>query len=258
MQTDLMPPVGVAVPPAAGDGGRRAGGGRWGLGGVCLGFVVVAGVLVPYGLPLGWDEIVYASRFGPYGPAVPFSAPRTRGVPLLLVPVASWSDSIVLLRLWMAVLAGGALYLGFRPWLGVLRRPAGVWVAAGLYGSLWFALFYANSAMPNHYTAMGAAAATGCFLRRDPGRGAYAGIVAGLAVVTLMRPNDGAAVALPLLVAALLVPAWRGRGRLVAVVAGVGAGRCRGSWRRGCGSGEWHGGSPRRATPRAVCGPSCH
>ncbi|AQU71204.1 hypothetical protein BBN63_24610 [Streptomyces niveus] len=85
-------------------------------------------------------------------------------------------------------------------------------------------MFYANSAMPNHYTAMGAAAATGCFLRQDAGRGAYAGIVAGLAVVTLMRPNDGAAVALPLLVAALVVPAWRGRGRLVAVVAGVGAG----------------------------------
>ncbi|MET4926977.1 hypothetical protein P3L51_32265 [Streptomyces sp. PSRA5] len=189
-----------------------------------MGFVVVAGVLVPFGLPLGWDEIVYASRFGTYGPGVPFSAPRTRGVPLLLVPVASWSDSVVLLRLWMAALAGGALWLGYRPWLGVLRRPAGVWVAAGLYGSLWFALFYANSAMPNHYTAMGAAAATGCFLRRRPGRGAYAGIVAGLAVVTLMRPNDGAAVAFPLFVAASLVPAWRGRGRLVAVAAGVAVG----------------------------------
>lgn len=225
MQTDVMPAVGPAVPRIGGGGGRKAvGAARWGLGGVCLGFVVVAGVLVPFGLPLGWDEIVYASRFGPYGPAVPFSAPRTRGVPLLLVPVASWSDSLLLLRLWMAALAGGALYLGFRPWLGVLRRPAGVWVAAGLYGSLWFALFYANSAMPNHYTAMGAAAATGCFLLRDPGRGAYAGIVTGLAVVTLMRPNDGAAVALPMLVAALLVPAWRGRGRLVAVVVGVGAG----------------------------------
>ncbi|MFD3918034.1 hypothetical protein [Streptomyces sp. NPDC058595] len=223
MRTDVMPAVGPAVRGAAGGGGRGAGG-AWGLGGVCLGFVVVAGVLVPVGLPLGWDEIVYASRFAPYGPAVPFSAPRTRGVPLLLVPVAAWSDSVVLLRLWMAALAGGALFLGFRPWLGVLRRPAGAGVAAGLYGSLWFALFYANSAMPNHYTAMGAAAATGCFLRRDAGRGACAGIVAGLAAVTLTRPNDGAAVALPLLAAALVVPAWRGRGRLVAVVAGVGVG----------------------------------
>lgn len=218
VQTEVVPDVGRSVS----EGGESRG--RWGLGWVCGGFVVVAGVLVPYGLALGWDEIVYASRFGAYGPAVPFSAPRTRGVPLLLVPVASWSDSVVLLRLWMAALAGGALYLGFRPWLGVLRRPVAVAVAAGLYGSLWFALFYANSAMPNHYTAMGAAAATGCFLRRDPGRGAYAGIVAGLAVVTLMRPNDGAAVALPLVVAALLVPAWRGPGRTAAVVVGVVAG----------------------------------
>lgn len=218
VQTEVVPFVGAVVPRVV--GGVRG----WGLGGVCLGFVVVAGVLVPVGLPLGWDEIVYASRFGPYGPAVPFSAPRTRGVPLLLVPVASWSDSVVLLRLWMAALAGGALYLGFRPWLRVLRRPAGAAVAAGLYVSPWFVLFYANSAMPNHYTAMGAAATTGCFLRRDPGRGAYAGIVAGVAVVTLMRPNDGAAVGLPLLVAAAVVPVWRSRGRLLAVVAGVGAG----------------------------------
>ncbi|MFD3522871.1 hypothetical protein [Streptomyces sp. NPDC058653] len=221
MRTDLGPAaVGHAAPgrsPHA--GGRRA------LAAVCVGFVTVAGVLVPYGLPLGWDEIVYASRFGPYdGPGVPFSAPRTRGVPLLLAPVASWTDSVPLLRLWTTALAGGALYLGFRPWAGVLRRPEAAAVAAGLYGSLWFALFYANSAMPNHYTAMGAVAATGCFLRPRPGRGAYAGIAAGTAVVTLIRPNDGAAVALPLLVAASLVPAWRGRGRPAAVAAGVAAG----------------------------------
>ncbi|WP_329388262.1 hypothetical protein [Streptomyces sp. NBC_01716] len=222
MRTDVRPVVAHALPPDP--GGVRE---RGGVGAVCAAFVVVAGVLVPLGLPLGWDEIVYASRFGPYGPGVPFSAPRTRGVPLLLAPVASWTDSVVLLRLWMTALAGGALYLGFRPWVGVmraLRRPAGAAVAAALYGSLWFALFYANSAMPNHYTAMGALAATGCFLRRDPGRAAYAGLAAGLAVVTLMRPNDGAAVALPLFAAALLVPAWRGRGRLVAVAAGVAAG----------------------------------
>ncbi|GGJ98412.1 hypothetical protein GCM10011583_32360 [Streptomyces camponoticapitis] len=191
---------------------------------MCVGFVVLVGVLVPFGLPLGWDEIVYASRFGPYGPGVAFSAPRTRGVPVLLAPVASWTDPVVLLRFWMTGLAGGALYLGFRPWVEVLRRPVGAALGAGMYGSLWFALFYANSAMPNHYTAMGALAATGCVLRRDPGRGAYAGIVGGLGVVTLMRPNDGAAVALPLFAAVLLVPAWRGRGRLLAVAAGVAVG----------------------------------
>ncbi|MFD0551064.1 hypothetical protein ACFQ0X_19120 [Streptomyces rectiviolaceus] len=191
----------------------------------CAAFALLSLTLVPLTLTLGWDEIVYASRFPPYAPATPFSAPRTRGVPLLISPVAAWSDSTVLLRVWLTLLSTAALYLGFRPWLRVLaHRPAAVGVAAGLYGSLWFALFYANAAMPNHYTAMGITAAVGLFLSASPGRLAHAGIAAGLAVAALMRPNDGAAVALPLLVAALLVPAWRTWGRVLAVVGGVVAG----------------------------------
>ncbi|MGW7085852.1 hypothetical protein ACWGH2_20510 [Streptomyces sp. NPDC054871] len=192
---------------------------------VCSAFAILSSALVPLTLSLGWDEIVYASRFPPYAPATPFSAPRTRGVPLLISPVAAWSDSTVLLRVWLTLLSTAALYLGFRPWLRVVaHRPAAVGVAAGLYGSLWFALFYANAAMPNHYTAMGVTAAVGLFLGARPGRLALAGIAAGLALAALMRPNDGAAVAAPLLAAALLVPAWRTRGRVLAVAGGVVAG----------------------------------
>lgn len=193
------------------------------LAAVCAALTVLAAVLVPLTLPLGWDERVYASRFDPYAPATPFSAPRTRGVPLLLFPVAAWSDSAPLLRAWLLALSGTALYLGFRPWLRVVPRPSAVWVAAGLYGTVWTFLFYANSAMPNHYTAMGALGATGCLLLRRPCRG---GVVAGLAVVTLMRPNDGAAVAVPLLAAAVALPALRGRApaRIAAVAGGLAAG----------------------------------
>ncbi|MEV2253065.1 hypothetical protein AB0I94_21220 [Streptomyces sp. NPDC050147] len=191
----------------------------------CVAFAALSLALVPLTLSLGWDEIVYASRFPPYAPATPFSAPRTRGVPLLISPVAAWSDSTVLLRIWLTLLSTVALYLGFSPWLRVIaRRPAVVGVAAGLYGSLWFTLFYANAAMPNHYTAMGVTAAVGLFLAARPGRLAHAGIAAGLALAALMRPNDGAAVAVPLLAAALLVPAWRTKGRVVAVAGGVLAG----------------------------------
>ncbi|MEV8016749.1 hypothetical protein AB0O76_10450 [Streptomyces sp. NPDC086554] len=192
----------------------------------CAGFAALSLILVPLTLTLGWDEIVYASRFGPYAPATPFSAPRTRGVPLLIAPVAAWSDSVLLLRVWLTVLATGALYLGFRPWLRVLaHRPAAVGVAAGLYGTLWFALFYAGAAMPNHYTAMGVVAAVGLFLRASPTPLTYAGIGAGLAVATLMRPNDGAAVAAPLLLVALLgVLAPRSWARALAVLGGVVAG----------------------------------
>ncbi|WP_343040237.1 hypothetical protein [Streptomyces typhae] len=197
--------------------------------GVCMVFASASAVLVPLELPLGWDEIVYASRFGPFepgaAPGVPFSAPRTRGVPVLVAPVAAWSDSVVLLRLWLTALATAALYLGFAPWRRALPRfPEAAGVAAALYGSLWIALFYAGAAMPNHYTAMGAAAAVGLFLHPAPRPRTYAGIAAGLALAALMRPNDGVAVALPLLAAATLVPLWRARGRALAVAAGAAAG----------------------------------
>lgn len=180
--------------------------------------------LVPLSLPLGWDELVYASRFSPFGPATEFSAPRTRGVPLLVAPVASWSDSVVLFRAWLVVLSTAALYAGFLPWLRVLRRGPAVAVAAALYGTLWITLFYANSAMPNHYTAMGGVGAAGLFLWKRQSPLTCAGIAAWLALATLMRPNDGFALGLPLLLAALLVPAWRGAGRVMAVLCGLAAG----------------------------------
>ncbi|MFD9909758.1 hypothetical protein [Streptomyces sp. NPDC059063] len=222
--TDARKPA--APHPSRRDRERRA---RRLLLAVCALFALASLVLVPLGLRLGWDEIVYASRFGPYAPdepaGVPFSAPRTRGVPLLIAPVATWSHSVVLLRAWLTLLATAALYLGFRPWLRALpRRPEAVAVAAALYGGLWVTLFYASAAMPNHYTAMGAVGAVGLFLHRRPGPRAHAGIAAGLALATLMRPNDGGAVALPLLLAAALVPRWRTRGRAGAVLGGLAVG----------------------------------
>ncbi|TGA92552.1 hypothetical protein [Streptomyces sp. MZ04] len=47
--------------------------GRRPLVAVCAGFALLSLFLVPLTLTLGWDEIVYASRFGPYAPATPFS-----------------------------------------------------------------------------------------------------------------------------------------------------------------------------------------
>ncbi|MEU3330262.1 hypothetical protein ABZ709_32790, partial [Streptomyces albus] len=84
---------------------------RWWLAGVCALFATVSLVLVHPTLALGWDELVYASRFGPHGPDTPFSAPRTRGVPALIAPVAALTDSVVLLRCYLTVAAALALYL---------------------------------------------------------------------------------------------------------------------------------------------------
>ncbi|MFD6416122.1 hypothetical protein [Streptomyces sp. NPDC060194] len=192
---------------------------------VCAAVTLLSAALVPLSLPLGWDELVYASRFAPWshGVDVPFQAPRTRGVPGLLAPVAAWSDSTVLLRGWLALLAGASLYAGFRPWLRVFpHRPWTAPLAAAGYGTLWITLFYAASAMPNHYTAMGATAATACvvrWLRGERARRLLAGAGAGIGVVTLMRPNDAVWVAGPLLLALLLLRppgAWRVAAALVA------------------------------------------
>ncbi|MFH8349862.1 hypothetical protein [Streptomyces sp. NPDC018045] len=196
---------------------------------MCAAFVFVPLILLHPTLPLGWDEIVYASRFAPYahGLDVPFEAPRTRGVPALIAPVAAWSDSVVLLRVWLSLLAGAALYGGFRPWLrGFATRPAVVPLAAGAYGSLWFALFYAPSAMPNHYTAMGATAAVGCFTRCAGGerrKRLLYGLALALATATLMRPNDAVWIVGPLLLALLLHRPWRALAPAAAIAVGVAA-----------------------------------
>ncbi|BFO18878.1 hypothetical protein SHKM778_52660 [Streptomyces sp. KM77-8] len=143
-------------------------------------------------LGLGWDEIVYTSQVTSHHPAAFFSAPRSRGVSLLVAPVASWSDSTVLLRVHLAVLSGLGLFLALRAWRGLF--PTRVLVLAGaFFASLWVTLFYGPQAMPNYWVAVGALAAVGCFLRHraDPASGGPLwGVVAGAALMAWMRPTD--------------------------------------------------------------------
>lgn len=228
-----------ARPRPAPDGGtadpdgtarRRA---HRGLVAVCVAFGALSLLLVGPRLPLGWDELVYASRYAEFAPTTPFSAPRTRGVPVLLAPVAWFSGSVVLLRCWLTLLAAAALYLAYRPWLRAASRPGtAAWAAAG-YGSIWFALFYAGAAMPNHYVATGCTAAVGCWLRlvrgpeRRTARRLGLATAAALAVATLMRPNDTVWPALVLVGAALCARSRPTGARLragAAVAAGVAAG----------------------------------
>ncbi|MBO8190020.1 hypothetical protein [Streptomyces spirodelae] len=186
---------------------------RW-LAAACAAFGALSLAIVPPELPLGWDELVYASRFPAFGPETPFSAPRTRGAPLLIAPVAAISDSVVLLRCYLTVVASLALYLGYLPWVRAVGRRWVVPLAAALYSSVWFALFYAGAAMPNHYVAMGLTGAVGCCVRpaaAEPRSRTYAAMALALGGATLMRPNDTVGPAAVLLVAAT----WAvGRGRL--------------------------------------------
>ncbi|MFE0819319.1 hypothetical protein [Streptomyces sp. NPDC058847] len=172
---------------------------------------------------LGWDEIVYTSQVTTHHPAAFFSAPRSRGVSLLVAPVASWSASTELLRVYLAVLSGVGLYLALRAWQGLF--PARVLATAGaFFATLWVSLFYGPQAMPNYWVAIGALICVGCFVRywqRSSGRAALWGVVAGAALMAWMRPTDAVWVTVPLLVLVLVRRRWL---LLLALAGGLAAG----------------------------------
>ncbi|MFD8228818.1 hypothetical protein ACFV16_32305 [Streptomyces massasporeus] len=174
-------------------------------------------------LGLGWDEIVYVSQVTSHHPAAFFSAPRSRGVSLLVAPVASWSSSVPLLRVYLALLSGLALHLALRSWRGLF--PPRVLVAGGaLFASLWVTLFYGPQAMPNYWVAIGALISVGCFLRMQAERSSPRtlwGLAAGGALMAWMRPTDAVYLAVPLLVLALVRRHWR---LLLVFAAGLAAG----------------------------------
>ncbi|MEU2421044.1 hypothetical protein ABZ619_08370 [Streptomyces sp. NPDC007851] len=200
-------------------------GNAW-LAAVAVAFTVAQLVLVRPGMGLGWDESVYVSQVSGHAPAAFFSAPRARGTSLLVAPVATWSSSTALLRVYLAVLAGAGLFLALRAWRGLLA-PRVVVLGGALFASLWVTLYYGPQAMPNLWVALAALAAVGCFLRAqvDRGRpGPLWGLAAGAALMALMRPTDAAWVCLPLLVAAVAVRPWRRLWPLLALLGGLAAG----------------------------------
>lgn len=187
--------------PAAPPGTSWRAGAAWPVAAVAAVFTLAQLLLVGPGLRLGWDETVYVSQVSAQAPPAFFSAPRARGVSLLVAPVASWSTSTALLRVYLAVLSGLGLYLALRVWRGLF--PAHVLALAGaLFATLWMTLFYGPAAMPNYWVALGALTCAGCLLRaradhRD--RAALWGVAAGAALMVWMRPTDAAWIAPPLL-----------------------------------------------------------
>jgi hypothetical protein len=128
-----------------------------------------------------------------------------------------------MLRVYLALLSGLALFLALRAWRGLF--PTRVLVLGGaLFASLWVTLFYGPQAMPNYWVAIGALISVGCFLRARADRSARAalwGIAAGATLMALMRPTDAVWVTVPLLVLTLVRRHWR---LLLALVIGLAAG----------------------------------
>ncbi|SOE07032.1 hypothetical protein [Streptomyces sp. Ag109_G2-15] len=219
----------VRVDAARRERARRgsAGTGRarviWPLAAVAAAFTLAQLLLVRPGMGLGWDETVYVSQVSGHAPAAFFSAPRARGVSLLVAPVAAWSSSTALLRVYLAVLSGLALFLALRAWRGLF--PVRVLaLAGGLFASLWVTLFYGPQAMPNYWVAVGALAAVACFLRARTDRADRAalwGLGASAALMAWMRPVDAVWVTLPLLALGLVRHHWR---PLLVLLTGLAAG----------------------------------
>lgn len=208
-----------------GAGGPTTRPGLW-FGVLAVAFVVVQLTLVPPGMGLGWDETVYASQVSPHAPAAFFSAPRARGISYLAAPVTGFTGSVTVLRWYLAVLSGGALFVSLWVWRRLLPVPV-LTLAGALFATLWISVFYGPQVMPNLWVAFAALIAAGCFLRAVHDRGdlgALFGLGGAMAVAALMRPSDAVWLALPLVAGALCVRSWRRPAVLLVVAAGAGLG----------------------------------
>jgi hypothetical protein len=182
---------------------------------VCAVHAVAPLVLVGPRFWYEWDETVNISQVSRHAPPGAFTAPRARGVPWLVAPVTQLTYSTAALRIYLAIVSSLLLYLAFRPWLR-LRPGFLAPLAAGLFTTIWSAVYYGFEAMPNEFVAIGAVAAVGHFLlaARDRGARDLWWLGGWLTFVALMRPSDAVYLGAPLVVAAFLVhgvsPARRG------------------------------------------------
>jgi hypothetical protein len=173
-------------------------------------------VFVTPSMELGWDETIYVSQVSAHAPAEFFSAPRSRGITLLVAPVAVVTHSTAALRVYLALLAALGLFLALLAWRRV-RDTRVLALAGALFASLWITEYYGPQAMPNLWIALAGLAAVGCCLDALRHRAARLPLLAlALAVAALMRPSDALFLALPLFGLAL----YRRRARLLAAVCG--------------------------------------
>lgn len=198
---------------------------------VCVLYVLVVVWRTSQRFPLTWDEVVYASQVARDVPAAMFSAPRSRGMSILLAPVTVWTSAVLPFRIYLTLGSGLLMYLAYRPWLAVLARygvPV-VYVApfaAALFGTLWLTTLYGTMAYPNLWLAFVLVSGAGFFFLavRKPTLWLLVAIAGAFAVASLLRPTDALATAAPLIVAAGFVRSWRWLRPLVATLTGLAVG----------------------------------
>jgi hypothetical protein len=175
-------------------------------------------------MPLGADEITYIAQTSTHSSAVMLPPVHGRAAALLAAPVTMLTTSLVAVRIWMAVLSGIGLFLALLAWRGI--RPAWVLAVAGfVLASLSITQLSGVQIYPDWWTGVGLLAVTGLFLQvvtgRMTGRVVLTLIGAAVFFIVLLRPQNIAFVLGPLIVAAVLVPAWRNRGVITAIAVGI-------------------------------------
>ena len=184
---------------------------------VGLMFLVVQLVIVRHPLGLSQDESNYLAKVDPRVPELYWTQPRAWGMAVLAAPVAAFSPSLTIYRLYFGFLSSAGLIAAFWPWLRVLR-PAVAPAAALFFSTIWFTATFGSLVMPNLYVGLGAVAVTGLFVRavHDPVWWRLALTAAAAGFVALVRPTDSVLVMAPLFAIGLVVTRLR---RLSLIVA---------------------------------------
>lgn len=191
---------------------------------VLVGFLFLAVQLLLVPRPFGFttDEATYLAMVDPSVPELYWTPPRAWGISVLAAPVAAFSAGLQVTRIYFSGLAGLGLVAAFWPWLRVLHRAVAP-LAALLFSTMWFTVYFGPQVMPNLYVALLAVAAVGIALRSacEPAwwRSALAAAAGGL--VALLRPTDSVLVFSPLFLCAFLVPRLRRIRMLGALAVGV-------------------------------------
>ena len=185
-------------------------------------FLVLQLAFAPRPLGLTTDEATYLAKVNPSVPELYWTQPRAWGMPVLAAPVAVFAPGLTVVRLWFSTLSSVGLVAAYWPWLRLL--PSGVApVAALLFSTTWFTLYFGPGVMPNLYLGLAAVAALGMYLRAVDSPRWWRTVLCALAaaLAALVRPTDSVLALGPALVVGLLVPRLRRVRELAALAAGL-------------------------------------
>lgn len=131
----------------------------WLLLAVTIGYVVAQLFAVRPGMPIGSDEAVYVTEVYPGIVPAGWGPQRARGVPWLISPATLFSPSITVIRIYLLLVLGLLMFIGFRAWLPVLgMRAVG---ASALFAAQWTTFFNGTQILPDLPVALSSIAAAG-------------------------------------------------------------------------------------------------